>query len=668
MMHRSRLAAALSIALATATLLLPSAPLLAQGTTTLTITESPVLFTVGGRPVTVEEFDYIYSKTNADSADYSLASLQEYLDLYERFKLKVAKARALQLDTVPALEQELAGYRRQLTDSYLTDAELTEPLARELYERRREDVSVMHLAVTIPRGEDADTAAAYAEIQRARRRIVGGEDWATVAREVSDDPSAEANGGAVGFVTAPLPAGLYALETAIYETPVGEVSPIVRSDRFYHVIRPVARRPARGEVEAAHIFVRKPEDGDAAAAKARIDSIYDALERGADFEELARARSDDNRSSGRGGYLGYFGINRYDPAFEDAAFALERNGDISAPVETDVGYHVLKRVNRRQQGRYEEAAQELEARVKRMPRYEDGRAAMTERLRQRYGFRQNPSAPAAFATLATDSLFKPQYTAPRLPERELFSFGDDVTRDLSDFAAFVEESGSRRLRMRAKSPREAIDELYDQYVDQETMAYAERRLGTDNPAFYNLMREYEEGILLFEATKLNVWDKAGQDTVGLEAFYAANKDDYTWDERLAVDFYTFPLDRREELEAAVLKRARKRDPERVLERFNADSAVVAHEYRTIERGREPAFDELEWRRGERIPPLVDERRGTVRVGVVREVLPKGPKALSEARGYVIADYQDELERRWVAELAEEFPVVINAAVLEGMVK
>ena len=652
MLNWSRIAVALAFAAA------PTAAALAQG-------DSPVLFTVGERPVTVEEFDYIYSKTNADSADYSQASLEEYLELYKRFKLKVAKARALQLDTVPALNQELAGYRRQLTDSYLTDAELTEPLARELYERRGEDVSVMHIAVALPEG---DTSAAYAKIREARRRVVGGEDWGTVAEELSEDPSAKVNGGAVGYVTAPLPAGLYALETAIYETPAGEVSEVVRSEKFYHLIRPVARRPARGEIEAAHIFIRKPENGDVAAARARIDSIYAALKAGADFDDLAAALSEDTRSAPRGGYLGYFGINRYDPAFEDAAFALAADGDYSAPVETRVGYHVLRRVSRRKQGDYADAETELTARVKRMPRYEDGRAAMVRRLQERYGFRQNPSAVDAYAAVATDSLFKPVYAAPELPERELFSFGGEHARSLGDFAEFVEGAGSRRIRMRTKTPAEAIRALYEEYVRQETMAYAEERLGRDNPAFYNLMREYEEGILLFEATKLNVWDKAGQDTAGLEAFYRANRDRYNWDERLAVDYYTFPADRRAEIESALTKLARKKDAERVLARFNADSTVVTHERRSIERGREPAVDALDWKRGTVLPAETNERRGTVTVGIAREVLPKGPKRLEEARGYVIADYQDELERRWVDELEREFRVEINGDVLEGMVQ
>ena len=662
MINRSRFFANLAAPLAALALAgAPTAGAFAQA-------ESPVLFTVGDRDVTVEEFDYIYSKTNADSADYSLASLTEYLDLYKRFKLKVAKARALQLDTVPALNQELAGYRRQLTDAYLVDAELTEPLARELHERRQEDVELLHIAVALPTAPTGDTAAAYAKISSARQRVAGGEDWEEVAGAVSQDPSAKANGGRVGYVTAPLPAGLYALETAIYETAVGEVSPVVRSEKFYHIIRPTARRPARGEVEAAHIFVRKPETGDATAARAKIDSVYAALEGGANFDELAADVSEDTRSAPRGGYLGFFGINRYDPAFEDAAFGLAADGDYSAVVETRVGFHVIRRVSRRTPDDFEAAEEELSARVKRMPRYEDGRRAMVSRLQERYGFRQNSTGLDALAAAATDSLFKPQYTAPRLPNTELFSFGGAGARDLDDFATFLERSGSRRIRMRTQPPAEAVRALYEEYVEQETMAYAEERLGEDNPAFYNLMREYEEGILLFEATKLNVWDRAGQDTVGLEAFYNAHRGDYQWGERLAVDYYTYPLKHRGAVEAPLRKLARKRNPDKVLARLNADSTVVTHELRRLERGRDDVVDAAEWKRGVILPTDVDQRRETVRVGVVREVLPQGPKLLSEARGYVIADYQDELEKRWVEELSAEFPVVINGEVLEGLAK
>lgn len=628
----------------------------------------PVLFAVDGTPVYVSEFDYIYAKTNGDSADYSRESLAEYLDLYRRFKLKVARARAMGLDTVEALNRELAGYRKQLADSYLVDDAVTEPLARELAERKREDVDVLHLSVDVPPG---DTAAAYAAIAAARERLLTGEDWGAVARELSSDPSAKANDGAVGFVTAPLPEGLYPLENAVYETAVGEVSPIVRSDRGYHLVKPVARRPARGEVEAAHIFLRKPKEGDDAAVRARIDSIHSLLEGGADFEELARELSEDTRSAPRGGYIGYFGINRYERSLEDAAFGLEADGDFGEPVETRVGWHVVRRLGRRSPGTYEDTRQALLARVKRLRRFDAARRDLAEDLRERYGFRQNDAVLDTFFVSLTDSFLDYQWT-PRLADAdaEAFSLGEDGRATLGEFVSFLQRSAGDRVRARGQASPEAVARsLYRRYLTEQTLAYAEGRLDEDNLDFANLMREYREGILLFEATKQNVWDAAGLDTAGLEAFFAEHRDDYQWAERAVVDEYLVSAGAGDDVAADLAKAARKRPAAEVLARFNAeDSTAVLHAERRIERGREDALDAAKWRRGTVVGPIPDERSDAQRVLVIREVLPPTAKALDEARGYVIADYQDELERRWVEELAAEYEVEMNDEAFEALVR
>ena len=630
--------------------------------------KSATLFTVGGTPVTVEEFDYIYRKTNADSADYSRESLEEYLDLYKRFKLKVAKAKALGLDTVPALQQELEGYRRQLADSYLTDQQVTEPLARELHERRKTDISVLHIAVNLPEA-GTDTTAAYQEIAEARERVEAGEMWGKVARDLSDDPSAARNNGEIGFVTAPLPEGLYALENAVYATAPGQISEIVRSDRAYHIVKVLDRRPARGEIEAAHIFVRKDPD-DPGRAKERIDSIYAALEGGAEYETLARTLSEDSRSAPRGGYIGFFGIGRYEPAFEDAAFGIERDGAYAPPIETRVGWHILKRVSARQPGDYASAETELEARVKRMPRFEDGRRAMVKKLQREYGFTVAEPVISRYIASLPDTFLNYRWRPAPVDEATVLTFGGTDEVPLSAFTDYLRANSSQRVRLEGVLPvQEAARQLFDAFVEDQTLVYAEARLDRDNPAFYNLMREYEEGILLFEATKVNVWDKAGQDTVGLERFFANHRDRYRWDERVGIDVYSIPLHKQDELYDPVVKYARKHSPTEVLEKFNTtDSVFVRHHERTVERGREPTVDRVQWKRGTIVPPEIDEARQVLRFGVIREVMPAGPKELREARGYVIADYQDELERRWVDQLAKEYPVRVDGAVLESMIR
>ena len=663
MNHTLRLATAAAAAVALC------APALAQESPAQAADEV-VLFTVDDRPVYVSEFDYIYAKTNGDSADYSRESLEEYLDLYRRFKLKVARARDMGLDTVEALNRELAGYRKQLADSYLVDDAVTEPLAQELAERKQEDIEVLHLSVNLPPA-GGDTAEAYAAVRAARERIVGGEDWGDVAREVSSDPSAKSNGGAVGFITAPLPDGLYALEDAVYETPVGEVSGIVRSDRAYHIVKPLARRPARGEVEAAHIFLRKPKDGDDAAVRARIDSIYALLEGGAEFEILARDLSDDTRSAPRGGYIGHFGINRYERSLEDAAFAIAEDGAYGEPVETRVGYHIVRRLGRRLPGTYQETRPAIMARVKRMPRFQIERAALAERLRERYGFRQNEALLDTFFVALPDSFLDYSWNPdPALAEAELFTIGETETVQLSAFLTYLQRSTGDRVRARGRlSPAEVGRSLYDTYLTEQTLAVAEERLDRDNEAFANLMREYREGILLFEATKQNVWDAAGLDTTGLEAFFAERGGDYRWDERALVDEYVLGADQGAEVAKDLARYAAKHSPDEVLARFNAsDSTAVRHLERRVERGRDAALDASKWRPGYALEPVIDPASGETKVTVIREILPAGPKQLDEARGYVIADYQDELERRWVEQLAAEYDYELNDAAFESLIR
>ena len=629
---------------------------------------SSTLFTVGKQTVSTDEFEYIYRKTNADSADYSRKSLEEYLELYKRFKLKVAEAKAMGLDTQPALRQELAGYRRQLSDSYLVDQQVTEPLARELHDRRQEDVRVFHISVDLPKTGN-DTLSAFRNISEARRRVLAGEMWARVAKELSTDPSAARNGGEVGFITAPLPEGLYQLENAVYNVAPGQVSEIVRSEKAYHIVKVVERRPARGEIEAAHIFLRKPLEEDPAYIKGRIDSIYQALKAGADFEKLAMELSQDSRSAPRGGYIGFFGINRYESSFEDAAFAL-KDGGFSEPVETRVGWHIIRRISSRQQSDWALTRPELMSRVKRMERFDAGRRAMVKRQQKEFGFRQNPMAIDKYIASLPDTFQNYRWRPSPVDDVMLFTFGQDKNVMLSDFTAYLRDNSSKRVRSEGvMSVEEAARSLYDDFVVDQTLLYAENRLDRDNPAFANLMREYEEGILLFEATKVNIWDKAGKDSTGLAEFFDKNRNRYQWEDRVVLDVYSIPLSRQDELFDPIVKYARKHDAKEVLEKFNEkDSSLVSHHERVIERGREAFVDNIEWKRGQHTAPEIDHRAQLLRIAVVKEVLPKGPKKLEEARGYVIADYQDELEKQWVASLAKKYPVVVDGKVFDGLIR
>ncbi len=629
--------------------------------------DDPVLFSVEDDPVHVSEFTYIYSKTNGDKADFSKKSLEEYLDLYTKFKLKVQKAKEMRLDTIEQLNKELAGYRRQLADSYLIDKEVTEKLIREAYDRIRQDVDISHILFSVNEGR---TQEAYQKALVVKKQLDAGEDFSRLAQQFSTDPSAAKNGGRIGYITAVLPNGFYALETAAYNQEVGAIGGPILTNAGYHLLKVNGRRPARGEIEVAHILIRNKEGREPTEVKQRIDSIYQALQNGADFEQLAKDLSEDRLSAQQGGYIGFFGINRYEKAFEDAAFRLTEDATLTPPFESSVGWHVIKRISKRDIQPYEVEKSRLENKIKSDPRFEIAKAGMIERIKRNAKFKAYPDVLDKFIASESDTFLTFRWRPPEpRPQETLIELGGEKF-SLGDFMAYVRGDASRkRLSMgRTTELETAIKSLYKDYVDASCLKYEERQLEKKYPDFKNLMREYEEGILLFEATKMLVWDKASQDSVGLAAFFDKNSGLYRWEERARMSLYRLSGNDRPQLET-IRAYAENHSREEVLAKFNTDEKIVlAGEERTMERTRARMLGRLPWRVGGMSDNKPENRGSIYSFYKIEELLPAGPKTLSEARGYVVADYQDFLEEQWVEELRKEYRVKLNKKVFEGLVK
>jgi len=632
----------------------------------------PVLFSVEGNPVYLSEFEYIYTKTNGDRATFTEKSLNEYLDLYVKFKLKVERAKEMKLDTIPVLQQELEGYRKQLANSYLVDKEVTERLVKEAYDRSLKDIDISHIMIVVPpTATPKDTLAAFKKINSLKAEIDGGADFAKVAAEKSDDKSAKTNGGNLGYLTALLPDGFYEFETAAYSLKKGQ-SKVAKSAAGYHIIKMNGSRAARGEVEAAHILIRKDPKDKGAAAKVRIDSIYAALQAGAEFETLARAQSQDNLSASKGGNIGFFGINKYERSFEDAAFGLANDGEYSATIETQAGWHIIKRLRKKPIESFEIAKRKLQPKVQKDSRYEMAKVSMLKRIKKEANFTENEKAYNMFASLVGDEYmthrWKPGY---KNATDVLFSLGAENKYTVGDFEAFSQKNSRDRLRIgRSKSKLEVIEILYDKYVSESLMQYEEQQLDKKYPEFKALMREYEEGILLFEATKILVWDKASQDSVGLEQYFAKHKKKrkYFWNERAEVSFYKL---KKEEIKCLpkVRRYAKKKTPKKTLNKYNKDGKnILSHRIEILEQGKNKVVNDLPWKKGSISATEINKRDLSHNFLKIEKILPASPKTLKEARGYVVADYQDHLEREWVKELKKTYDVQINNEVFQTLIK
>jgi len=353
-----------------------------------------VLFSVEGNPVTVSEFDYIYNKNNGKEADYSEKSLQEYLDLYVKFKLKVQRARTLKLDTIVSLQKELEGYRKQLANSYLVDNDVSDRLIKEIFDRKQQDVDVSHIMIPV------DKKANNTAVDKAKRRILEiqkllkrGDSFEETAKKMSEDKQSASNGGKIGFVTAMLPKGFYALENAAYNTAEGEISDIVRTDFGFHIVKVNGKRKALGEMEVAHILVRKQLKGkDVPGAEGKIDSLYQLLANGGNFDQICKEHSQDTKTKDRAGYLGFFGIKRYERSFEEGAFALANDGDFSKPIETKVGYHIIKRLSKKDLKDFNKAQKQLKRVVSNSDRFGIAREALIKDIKKEGGLKENKTA------------------------------------------------------------------------------------------------------------------------------------------------------------------------------------------------------------------------------------------------------------------------------------
>ncbi len=604
------------------------------------------LMLIGNTPVTLAEFEYVYGKNNQNSLEGS-KSLDEYLTLYENFKLKVLEAERLGLDTLESFRGELDGYRNQLKGTYLTDNEKFAELVQEAYERSLEDIDVSHIMVQVmPNATPNDTLRAYQKALRARTRLLNGEPFETVARALSEDGSVSRNGGRLGFITSMRT--IYPFETAVYAQPVGVVSEPIRTPIGYHIILVHERRKNVGEIHARHILKSvnpRMSDDEKAHVKAQIDSIAEQLRRGDSFEQLAQKHSDDHQNAVNGGDLSWFGLGRMVREFETAAFALQNVGDVSEPVLSPFGWHLIKLEGRRTP-EASTVKKEIERMLARDPRMALVRQSFVEKLKKEYNFQENTEAldeiRQVFATTPNDTLAQEKCIALNKP---LFTFADQTALQ-RDFAMLL-----------FPNPRRVgLDDDYATFVSNCLIQYEDAQLERKHPDFSNLMREYHDGILLFELSNREVWEKASKDTLGLKSYFEANRKTYKFENPCFKGFVVQCTDKN--VAKALKKIIKNANPDSVLnyvaQRINIDSILLAKVERGLWKKGENAFvDKLVFK--QKSKPATDEQYPVV-FTVGQKIL--YPNDYIDVRGRVVSDYQAHLEQLWIKELRKRYPITI----------
>jgi Parvulin-like peptidyl-prolyl isomerase len=641
--------------------------------------DKKVLMKIGDENITVKDFRDVYDKNNLNSEVVEKKSVDDYLDLFINFRMKVKEAKELELDTSAKFKKELDGYRQQLAKPYFTNEEVSEELVEEAYQRKLKDIRASHILIRCDKHAlPSDTLKAFKRAMDLRKRILNGEDFGIVAAECSDDPSArdmkgkdgasgrKGNHGDLGYFT--VFDMVYPFETGAYNTKVGEVSMPVRSDFGYHLIKVESLTDAVGVAQAAHIFLALPQDADPKAEQEMLDkanNIYNEImaKEGKTWNEAVKQYTEDRGTVARNGELSKITVSRIVPEFI-AAIKEMKPGEISKPVRTSYGYHIIKLIGTSGVGTFENEKQNLEERIAKDMRSKKTEEVVLNQIKKESKFKQYDETLNAFMASVDSTILTGKYvpSANLDLNGKLFSIGDqNITVN-----AFVEYINEKQTLQKYVTPVTYAYQLYEDFMSARIMDYADSHLEEKYPDFKLLVQEYYDGILLFDLMEKQVWTKAVQDTAGLQAFHARNADKYLWGDRV---------------EAAVITVTRPESLQQVKDYINQgvpmDSlrAVIVRDslnYVYVRKGfyqkEDNQFvDQTEWKEGvlNEIPSTVD--KSTVIVKILQVRGPE-PKTLKEARGIVTSDYQVELEQKWVESLHQKYPVEIDQKVLEKVRK
>jgi peptidyl-prolyl cis-trans isomerase SurA len=646
---------------------------------TLSAQSTETALTINNKVIQKNEFLKTYLKNNSNPI-YTKEAIDEYLTLYTKYKLKVTEAESLGYDTIPKLKNELNGYRKTLAIPYLIDKTTNEKLIVESYNRLKKEIRASHILIKVDESASPqDTLKAYNKLLELKKRIDKGEDFAEVAKTSSDDPSAAKNNGDLGYFTAFQM--VFPFEEAAFNTPVGKTSSPVRTKFGYHILKVVNNREARGQLKTAHIMIsvkRNASTEEVEAARKKINEIHLKLSDGDSFEELAKNFSDDINTSNNGGQLPVFGTGtntRMIPEFEEVAYSITENGAYSSPMQTDFGFHIVKRISHSPIDSFDKLKKEIQQKIQKDERGTRSQSALIENLKKEYQFKQICTLKELnWYSKNIDSTFiSTIWTKSKTPKlAPLFSFAQN-TFTTDDFLLYLQNN---KDGLTAKSSPELILKKYNDWINQEIIFHENKQLEAKYPEFKAIMQEYHDGVLLYEIMTDKIWNKANQDTLGLNNYFNENRSKYQWKERANVTVYECLTNEVAENVSKLLKKKygfsynlfhkNKITSKEIIQEINKNSelnlSVKMNKYE---------ISETPFLKNQKITlkqNISYSFNGKIYVLDVAELLPVCNKELKEVKGLVTSDYQNHLEKLWINELIKKYKIEINYPVVYSLGK
>tara|TARA_X000000950_G_scaffold110626_1_gene139487 strand:+ start:10589 stop:12535 length:1947 start_codon:yes stop_codon:yes gene_type:complete len=622
--------------------------------------EKPIL-KIDDDEVYISEFEQIYWKNKKENIA-TKEDLDDYIQLFVNFKLKVKAAEEMGLDTSKKFKDELAGYRVQLERPYLIDTSINENLINEAYYRTLNEVSASHIMVQLsPNPSPKDTLAAFRKIEDINLKINSGiASFEELAEEVSEDPSAKFNKGNLGYFNAFKM--VYPFECAAYNTPVGKISKIIRSKYGYHLVKPNNIRKAKGRTRTSHIMITiNPKTKDIKAAENKINSIYKELTlQNKTFEALANEYSEDRKSAKRGGEIGWVSsADNFYPSFKETVFSLKDDEEFSKPFQTPNGWHIVKRLEFEPVGDLNSMKYELKNKIQKDSRAQKTKASFINKLKAEYNTKESFNPKILFDLVKkkgiNDQNFK-EFNNNKVLKTPILTF-NDLTFSNIDFIQYLIKGN---LYEKCINNIDLVKIHFQKFVAKELIEYEKTQLEKKHPDFRALMKEYRDGILLFEISDQKIWSKALKDTTGLKKYFNNNRTLWQYPNRINGTLFTSNSKK-------IINRAYKLivkgriNNDSIIALLNKEDALnISYKEKNIDdfKNYNTSFDNLN--DGANKPIYAN---GKWYLFFVKEKLVTRTKEFNEAEGIIVSGYQSFLEESWLRSLKEKYNIEINYDIL-----
>ena len=620
------------------------------------------LMIIGQEKVSVDEFLRIYQKNNQSTTSYSEKDVQEYVELFTLFKMKLQEAKRMRLDTLPMLKEDYQKYTDQLVQNHFVDKNYIDNIWKAQYEHMKYDVKVAHIMVKCaPNANPSDTLVAYNKLNYLRQQATK-DNFAKLATENSEDQSSAIKGGLLGYITAFMTFPEF--EQPCYQTPIGAISSIFRTQYGYHIIHVLDKRVARGKIKVAHIYLKKSEKPE--VAEKQIQEAYkQIISKKITFENAVKKYTEDASTKENYGVLNEFGVSEMVNDFEEQCFALKNPGELSRPFMTEYGWHLVKLIEKIPVKGYEDSKDYIKQRMANDPRINNLKGIAYSRILAKYKFTESPANLSPLMANMPDTFFmiknwvlKPMKA---IESNTLFSFAGK-SFNLKDFSNYVNTNYNTAS---SKSKKDAIDAMYAAYKEKVIWQLAKEQLSAEDKTYSQLESEYMNGLLIFEIMDREVWKKALADTLGSMKMYEEVKSNYWFKDRFMLE--GIKTKKTEGLDTYI-QSLTSLSAKVVFEKIkqSKDSNEFVYYERTIERGDYPEIDKAMDAKAISVQ-FKDEDKFSILAKVVK-LLPPSIKPYSEIRGRIQNLYQNKLEKEWGASLRSKYPVKINNIELSKIIK